>query len=150
MVVYNTLVVEYEVENLIEYLKENTVESDSCLSFNLEMLEKMKESWIKTFKKEYCETPGLYDLREYLTTKYKSKLQEDWNRFYSLGDFELYIEYQELFDLKDFCLKKKEKWDEYNYSHFLNFFEKNWKYLVDYCEVDDWYYPIWSIYYISW
>lgn len=147
MVVYNALVVEYDVENLVDYLKGNTVEKDSCLSFDIEMLKKMKEAGIKTFKKEFCETPGLWDLREYLTTKYKEELKEYWSYFFNESDFELYLDYLMIANIKDFCLKKKEKGEELHISKFLDFFEKNWKHIVDYDVQDDGYYPIWSIRY---
>jgi hypothetical protein len=50
-------------------------------------------------------------------------------------------------NIKDFCLKKKEKGEELHISKFLDFFEKNWKHIVDYDVQDDGYYPIWSIRY---
>ena len=150
MGVYNSLVVEYDVENLVEYLRTNNVEKDSCLSFDLAMLEKMEEAGIRTLKKEFCETWGLHDLREHLEYLYKNEFEEEWNRFYNINDFELNIDYLKVLDIKNFCLAKKEKGEEFEISHFLNFIEKNWKHLVDYDVIKDWYYPILSIKYLVW
>lgn len=44
MGVYNTFVVEYDVGNLLVYLNQNIIEKDSCLSFDIEMLEKMAKN----------------------------------------------------------------------------------------------------------
>ena len=150
MGVYNSLVVEYDVENLLEYLRTNNVEKDSCLSFDLAMLEKMEDAGIRTFKKEFCETWGLHDLREHLEYLYKEEFKEEWNRFYNICDFELNIDYLKILDIKNFCLMKKERWEEFEISNFLNFIEKNWKHLVDYDVIKDWYYPILSIKYLVW
>lgn len=150
MGVYNTLVVEYDVENLLYYLHQNIVEKDSCLSFDIEMLEKMAKNWIMYFKKEFCETWGLIDLREHLAYVYKEDFKEDWNRFYNIGDFELDINYQKIVEIRKFCLEKKDKGEEFEISHFLNFIEKNSKPLIDYETIKDWYYPILSIKYVAW
>lgn len=150
MGVYNSLVVEYDVENLVEYLRTNNVEKDSCLSFDLAMLEKMEEAGIRTFKKEFCETWRLYDLREHLATLYKEDFKEDWNRFYNISDFELDLNYQKIVEIRKFCLYKKDKGEEFEISHFLNFIEKNSKPLIDYETIKDWYYPILSIKYLVW
>lgn len=77
MGVVNSFVIEYDVYLLVDYLKANTVEKDSCLSFDLEMIERMKEAGIESFKKEFCETRGLWDLREHLASQYEKEFKED-------------------------------------------------------------------------
>ena len=150
MGVYNTLVVEYDVGNLLVYLNQNIIEKDSCLSFDIEMLEKMAKNWIMSFKKEFCETWGLIDLREHLTSVYKEDFKEDWNRFYNINDFELDLNYNKIVEIRKFCLEKKDKGEGFEISHFLNFIEKNSKPLIDYETIKDWYYPILSIKYVVW
>lgn len=150
MGVYNTLVVEYDVGNLLVYLNQNIIEKDSCLSFDIEMLEKMAKNWIMSFKKEFCETWGLIDLREHLASVYKEDFKEDWNRFYNINDFELDLNYNKIVEIRKFCLEKKDKGEGFEISHFLNFIEKNSKPLIDYETIKDWYYPILSIKYVVW
>lgn len=150
MGVYNTLVVEYDVGNLLVYLNQNIIEKDSCLSFDIEMLEKMAKNWIMSFKKEFCETWGLIDLREHLASVYKEDFKEDWNRFYNINDFELDLNYNKIVEIRKFCLEKKEKGEGFEISHFLNFIEKNSKPLIDYETIKNWYYPILSIKYVVW
>lgn len=148
MGVYNTLVVEYDVGNLLVYLNQNIIEKDSCLSFDIEMLEKMAKNWIMSFKKEFCETWGLIDLREHLASVYKEDFKEDWNRFYNINDFELDLNYNKIVEIRKFCLEKKDKGEGFEISHFLNFIEKNSKPLIDYETIKNWYYPILSIKYV--
>ena len=150
MGVYNTLVVEYDVGNLLVYLNQNIIEKDSCLSFDIEMLEKMAKNWIMSFKKEFCETWGLIDLREHLASVYKEDFKEYWNRFYNINDFELDLNYNKIVEIRKFCLEKKDKGEGFEISHFLNFIEKNSKPLIDYETIKNWYYPILSIKYVVW
>lgn len=74
MGVCNSFVVEYDVYLLHQYLKRNTVEKDSCLSFDIETLEKMEKAGIMTFKKDFFVGKGLYELRKSL---YKEKYDEE-------------------------------------------------------------------------
>ena len=134
MGVCNSFVVEYDVYNLVQYLKRNTVDKDSCLSSDIELLEKMKEAKIMTFKKEFFVGTGHFELRKLL---YKEKYDEEWEVINELNAFEVDLNYQNLIDIKNL--------ENSGVSIFL---DKNWKYLTDYFMSDDWSYPICSVQYV--
>lgn len=138
MGVCNSFVVEYDVYNLVQYLKRNTVDKDSCLSFDIELLEKMEEAKIETFKKEFFVGKGLFELRKSL---YKEKYDEEWEVINELNAFEVDLNYQKTIDIKNLCVDT----DTSGVSFFI---EKNWKHLTDYFMSDDWSYPICSVQYV--
>ena len=101
MWVCNSFVVEYDVYLLHQYLKRNVVEEDSCLSFDIELLEKMKEAEIMTFKKDFFVGKGLFELRKSL---YKEKYDEEWEVINELNAFEVDLNHQKLINMKNLCV----------------------------------------------
>ena len=138
MGVCNSFVVEYDVYLLQQYLKRNTVEKDSCLSFDIELLEKMEEAGIMTFKKDFFVGKGLFELRKSL---YKEKYDEEWEVINELNAFEVDLNYQKTINMKNLCVDT----DTRGVSFFI---EKNWKHLTDYFSGNDWDYPICSVKYV--
>lgn len=123
MGVCNSFVVEYDVYLLQQYLKRNTVEKDSCLSFDIELLEKMEEAGIMTFKKDFFVGKGLMELRKLL---YEEKFDKEWNIINEFNAFEVDLNYQNLIDIKNL-----------ENSGVSIFIEKNWKHLTDYFNGND-------------